>query len=199
MGIDPSQFRKLNVADTCSIWNILSSQLLYTAAQSAGCLFCCTYFVYYECLYKPRKNPHPEEIELQNRFRQKYQNGKFKDYHLDIEDLQEMALLQKRKNLSKGELASIAFAKKTNQAFLTDDRKAKKLALEVMARDMVQTTPHLLGWLFFINFLSDSDLNPIINEHKRYYRPLASYFTEVYSIALDYRLKLLSNTRDTDG
>ena len=117
-------------------------------------------------------------------------DGKFNSYHLDIEDLQEVALLQKRKNLGNGELASIAFAKKTNQAFLTDDKKARTLAEEIMVRQFVQTTPHLLGWLFFTNFLSDSDLKPIIDENKKHNRPLAEYFTEMYRRALDYRSKL---------
>lgn len=145
---DPSQFHKLNVADACSIWNILSSQLFYSTAKSAGCSFCCVYYVYYECLYKPRKNPKPEELELQERFREKVEDRIIKHYHLDIEDLQEVEILRKRKNLSKGELASIAFAKKTKQAFLTDDDKAEKLARSIMNRLLVQTTPHLLGWLF---------------------------------------------------
>lgn len=198
MAIDPSDFKKFNVADTCSIWNILSSQRLYVTAQLAKCYFCCTNFVYYECLHKPRKEYKPEDIELKNRLIQAIQDNKFKTYHLDIEDLQEIALLQKRKNLGKGELASIAFAKKTNQAFLTDDKKAINLAKEVMARQFVQTTPHLLGWLFFTNLLSDSDLNPIINEHKKLNRPLEEYFTEMYYRALDYRSKMNVNLETTD-
>lgn len=190
MTIDPSQFHKLNVTDTCAIWNILSSKLLYMATKAAGCSFCCTNFVYYECLHKPRKTYTQEDIELQNRLRQAIQNGEFKTCHLELEDLQEIEILQKRKNLGKGELASIAFAKKTSQAFLTDDTKARKLAKEVMARQFVQTTPHLLGWLFFTNFLSDRDLQPIINEHKQHNRPLSQCFTEMYNRALDYRAKL---------
>lgn len=196
MAIDPSQFYKLNVADTCSIWNILSSQRLHTTAQIAGCYFSCTEFVYYECLHKPRKEYKPEDIELKNRLQQAIKEGKFKNYHLDIEDLQEVAILQKRKNLSKGELASIAFAKKTSQAFLTDDQPARKLAEEVMIRQFVQTTPHLLGWLFFTNFLGDSDLKKIIEEHKECKRPLAQYFTDMYNRALDYRSKLYLNTEE---
>lgn len=192
MVINPSQFQKLNVVDACATDNLLSSQLLYKTAQSAGCSFCCTNFVYYECLYKVRKRYTPEAIEIQNRLRQEIQDGKFKSYHLDLEDLQEIAILQNRKSLSKGELASIAFAKKTSQAFLTDDQNARKLAEGVMARRFVQTTPHLLGWLFFTNFLSDSDLQPIISEHKKYKRPLAQYFTEMYLRALDYRSKMVS-------
>ncbi|MDZ8064453.1 MAG: hypothetical protein RMY64_02265 [Nostoc sp. DedQUE08] len=189
MVIDPSNFHKYNVIDTCAIWNILSSKLLYTTANNAGCVFSCTYFVYYECLHKPRKNPKPAEIELQNRFRQEYENGKFKYYHLTIEDLQDVEILQARKKKDKGELASIAFAKKTRQAFLTDDRGAKKLAAQTINSKMIQTTPHLLAWLIFVNYLSDSDLQPIISEHKKSERPLEEHFLNAYQIVLDYRLK----------
>jgi predicted nucleic acid-binding protein len=188
MVIDPSNFHKYNVIDTCAIWNILSSKLLYTTANNAGCLFCCTYFVYYECLNKPRKNPKQAEIELQNRFRQEYENGKFKYYHLTIEDLQDVEVLQVRKKKDKGELASIAFAKKTRQAFLTDDTGAKKLAAQSMNGKMVQNTPHLLAWLIFVNYLSDSDLQPIIDEHKKYNRHLEEKFLNAYKIVLEYRL-----------
>ena len=192
MGIDPSNFHKYNVIDTCAIWNILSSRLLYTTANNAGCLFCCTYFVYYECLYKPRKNPKQVEIELQNRFRQEYEDGKFKYYHLTIEDLQDTEVLQGRKKKDKGELASIAFAKKTRQAFLTDDTGARKLAVQSMNSKMVQTTPHLLAWLIFINYLSDSDLQPIIGEHKKSERHLEEHFLNAYKIVMEYRLKAFS-------
>jgi len=189
MPIDPSQFQKLNVADTCSIWNVLSSRLLYVAANAAGCSFCCTNFVHYECLHKPLKTYTSEDLELQARLKEAILDGKFRSYHLDLEDLQEVDILQKRKNLGKGELASIAFAKKTNQAFLTDDIKARKLAEEVMIRHFVQTTPHLVGWLFFANFLGDGDLKSIVDEHQKYNRPLSQYFEDMYSRALDYRSK----------
>ena len=193
MAINPSQFQKLNVTDTCAIWNILSSRLLYTTARNVNCSFCCTKFVQYECLHKPRKINTSEDIELQNRLTQAMQDGQFKSYDLALEDLQEVKILQQRKNLGKGELSSIAFAKRTNQAFLTDDRGARRLAEESMLRHFVQTTPHLLGWLFFINHLSDSDLKPIIKEHKQYNRPLERHFTEMYARALDYRSKLYIN------
>ena len=115
--------------------------------------------------------------------------GNFKSYHLDLEDLQEVDILLKRKNLGKGELSSIAFAKKTNQAFITDDMGARSLASEAGTLLSVQTTPHLVGWLFFANFLGDSDLKSVTDEHKKYKRPLAKYFCEMYNIALDYRAK----------
>jgi hypothetical protein len=186
---DPSKFHKLNVVDSCAIWNIISAQLLRTRAHSVGCSFCCTDFVYYECLYKPRTRIKPEDIELQDLLRQEMKNGRFKNYHLDIEDLQEIDVLQRRKNLGKGELASIAFAKKTYQAFLTDDRGARNLAEEVLTHHKVQTTAHLLGWLFFGSFLSDSDLNQVINEHKKYNGKLERYFIVMHERALDFRSK----------
>jgi hypothetical protein len=56
---------------------------------------------------------------------------------------------------------------------------------------MIQTTPHLLAWLIFINYLSDSDLQTIINDHKKSGRPLEQHFLNAYQICLDYRLKTL--------
>src|SRR6266498_1749955 len=93
MAINPSRFHLLNVTDTCAVWHILSSRLLYATANSAGCSFCCTYFVYYECLHKHRKNPSKEDIELQDRFRGECRKGTFPSYHIDIEDLQDVMIL----------------------------------------------------------------------------------------------------------
>lgn len=188
MAVDPSQFCLLNVIDTCAIWNILSSKRFYAATLSAKCIFSCTQFVHYECLHKPRTEISEEEIELQNRFKKESEKGQFKNYHITIEDLQDIEILEKRKNLSKGELSSIVFARKTRQAFLTDDRGAKKLAEQIMDEKMVQTTPHLFGWLFYTDFLRDGDKDKIIKEHKSFNRPLAKYFDQIYLKALEYKL-----------
>lgn len=189
---NPSNFYPINVVDTCSIWHIISSQLLRVTAYSARCSFCCTDFVHYESLYKPRKQTKNEDIELQNLLKQEINNGQFQSYHLDIEDLQEVEILQRRKNLGKGELTSIAYAKKTNQAFLTDDQGARNFAEKILGSDKVQTTPHLLGWLFFNSLLNDEDVNLIIEQHQKYNGKLESYFMEMYRKALDYKLKQYS-------
>lgn len=193
--LDPSFFHPYNVTDTCSIWNILSAEKLYKAATSvaAKCYFCCTRFVYYECLVKPRSNETQEEKELRRRLTfERKTNGQFKDYHIDIEDLQEIEILKKRKNLDKGELSSIVFAKKTGQAFLTDERDARSLAEQVMDEGMVQTTPHLLGWLFYHRILTDSDKDLIIEEHSKFRREkrgnLSKFFKIMYKRACEYRL-----------
>lgn len=55
MAIDPSKFHLINVADTCAVWNVLSSSRLHAAAKEARCEFCITSFVRYECLSKLRK------------------------------------------------------------------------------------------------------------------------------------------------
>jgi len=188
MAVDPSCFQLLNVADTCSIWNILSSKLFYCATVSAKCSFSCTQFVYYECLVKQRREISDEEIELQSRLRKEMAKGQFINYHISIEDLQDIEILQKRKNLSKGELSSIVFARKNRQALLTDDQGARKLAEQVMDKKSVQTTPHLLGWLFYADFLRDGDKDKIIEEHIFFKRPLAKYFRETYIKALECKL-----------
>jgi len=187
MPIDLSRFHQQNVADTCAIWNILSSKLLHSASRSAGCSFCCTEFVNYECLYKPRKNLTSEDEELQRRLREEQARGDFVPYHLDVQDLQDVAIIEKRMRLSKGELSSIAFAQKTRQAFMTDDQKARKLASDIIDPPMVQTTPHLFGWLYFHRHLANGDKDVVIAEHQRLKRPLASPFECTYQEALRCR------------
>jgi hypothetical protein len=187
MAIDYSQFNRMNVADTCAVWNVLSSYRLIGAAQIAGCSFCCTPVVGYECFHKQRNGVDPEHAELRERLKRQIAAGKVKLCGLDLADLQDVMLLEQRKRLSVGELASIAFAKKSNQAFLTDDQGARKLASSVMGRD-VQTTPHLFGWLFFTDRLCDGDKTTIIAEHEALKRPLKPHFERAYQEALRCRL-----------
>lgn len=190
MTFDPTGFHRLNVVDTCAVWNVLSSKTLHQAAGSAGCVFSCTRFVYYECLVKPRKIISNEDLELQRRLKQERKRGQFQDYHLEMDDLLEVELLERRRNLGKGELSSIAFARRTRQAFLTDDQKARRLAEQVMETRMVQTTPYLLGWLFYIGILMDHDMDRIIEEHESLEKriPLTGFFEAIYMRSLEYKL-----------
>ena len=188
MAVNPSAFHQLNVTDACAVWNILSSKILCQAAISAGCVFSCTRFVYYECLIKPRKTVLDEDIELQHRLKQERKRGQFQDYHLEIGDLLEVELLERRRNLGKGELSSMAFAKRTRQAFLTDDQGARRLAEQIMESRMIQTTPHLFGWLFYIGILMDQDKDVIIEEHESLRRPLTEFFEAIYMKSLEYKL-----------
>ncbi len=195
MALDPSRFKLVNVLDTCAVWNVLSSKILYNAAMEAGCNFCMTAFVHYECLIKPRKEINKEDEELKDRLRQELNKDKIVAYNLEIEDLQKIEILERRRNLGKGELSTIAFAKKINQAIMTDDKKARNLAEQVMERNSVQTTPLLLGWLFYSGYLLDHDKDKIINQHKSLNRPLEKFFNIMYERALEYKLmaKTMSN------
>ena len=188
MAIDISHLHLLNVADTCAIWNVLSSKVLYSATMAAKCVFSCTRFVHYECLLKPRTQVTEDELELLNRLKIERERGNFKDYHIEIDDLNDMEVLEKRRNLSKGELSSMIFAKRTRQAFLTDDQGARKLACKFLEARMVQTTPHIFGWLIYAKFLGDLDKDSIIEEHRALGRPLEPYFKEAYLRALESRL-----------
>ena len=120
---------------------------------------------------------------LQGRLKEEQLKGDFKAYTLTVEDLQDISILESRKRLSKGELSSIVFAKKIGQAFLTDDQKARKLA-EGLLDKSVQTTPHLLGWLFFCGRLSDGDKKTIIDQHVGLAGELSPYFEAVYGESL---------------
>ncbi len=189
MQLDPSSFIKSNVTDTCSVWNILSSRTLLNAAKRTNCLFCCTAFVQYECLDKPRRNITSKEQELQQRLKYEQASGQFKVYHLDIDDLLDVDVLESRKSLGKGELSSIVFARRTRQGFLTDDQGARRLASVSIDPKNVQTTPHLFGWLIYEFSLSDSDKDKVIDEHNQFMRPLEKYFEKMYEKALATRLK----------
>ena len=187
MAVDVTHFHPYNITDTCSVWNILSSSTLYEAALSAKCYFACTAYVSYECLVKPRKMPTNADNILRERLVQQRHLGRFTEFHLTLEELEDVAVLERRQKLAKGELSSIAFARKNRQAVLTDDRKARRLADEVCDRGMVQTTPQLVGWLFFSAQLLDSDLNTLLKEHREVNRPLAKYFEEMYREGLERR------------
>lgn len=188
MAIDPSVFRLVNVADTCSVWNLLSSAKLHAAAKEARCEFCITSFVRYECLHKPRKvTPTAAEAELMRRLTQEQGRGGFAAHSCGISDLQAIKLLESRKRLGKGELSSIAFAMKIGQAVITDDMKARRLA-ENSGHPHIQTTPHLFSWLIFKGRLGDSDKGIVIAQHKAMDRPLEPHFETAYEMALQCRL-----------
>lgn len=188
MAIDPSKFHLINVADTCAVWNVLSSPRLHAAAKEAHCEFCITSFVGYECLFKPRKKtPTPSETELMRRLAQEQARGSFTAHSCDIGDLQAIKILESRKRLGKGELSSIAFAMKIGQAVITDDMKARKLA-EDSGHPLIQTTPHLFSWLIFKGRLGDSDKPTVMKQHQEMERPLSPHFETAYELALQCKL-----------
>lgn len=186
MPVDPQTFHRVNVIDASSVWNLLSSNTLYRRALSNGCVFSCTSFVIYKCLHKPRAISSEWDTELQKRLNNERMAGVFNSYSLALEDLQEVEILERRKRLGKAELSSIAFAKRTGQAFLTDDQKAQRLALEVMP-GLVQTVPHLFGWLLFQGSLKDSEKTIVIAEHEEAGLPLRKCFEEAYIVVQQYR------------
>lgn len=192
MTIDITKCVRVNIIDSCSIWNLLSSILLYNRIKENKFYFSITQFVEYECLFKERSNPTKQDQEIQERLKRVRGNGAFTTYHLSIDDLQDSDILKHSQYLGRGELSSIAFCKKTGQVFLTDDQKGRKIAKIILGADKIQTVPHLVGWLFYEGILTDTDLNPIIDEHKMYNRPLEKYFRIVYQEAL--RIKLMTKS-----
>lgn len=180
--INVSQFEKLNVADTCSLWNILASRLLSSTAESVGVKLCSTSFVRYECLHKPGR-ARPERAELQKRLRDRVTAGNIHFHPIDIEDLQEFEVLRNRKKLSAGELSVIIFARKTRQAVLTDDIGAQKLARRELGADLVQSTSHLFAWLYFNSRMGDSDKDQIVADLLEFGRNLAPHLDELYTEA----------------
>jgi len=182
------QISTMAVADTCAVWNILSSSLLHRRCRALNFHFALTSFGLYECLHKRRKTRVPANHELCERLRAARDAGEFPDHSLSVEDLQEVALLENRRRLGLGELAGIAFAKRVGMAFQTDDMGARKLAASVMDGASVQTTAHVVGWLFFMGHLADGDLSVIVTEHEAVNRPLKPYFEQMYLEAMRCRL-----------
>jgi hypothetical protein len=190
---DVSSFQMGNVVDTCAVWHLLSSRCLYNAAISRRVSLCITNFVLYEALFKARSRPNDADKRLKSRLAEERKQGQFIDYHLDIDDLQEVEILQNRRRLSKGELSTLAFAKKTTQAVLTDDRKAWRLAREYLSSGQSQSVPHLLGWLFFDGVLADHEIEIVKNEHQETQGTMGSHFQAAYEEAL--RCKLVASKR----
>jgi predicted nucleic acid-binding protein len=180
MAINPSKFYLYNMIDTCAIWNILSSQMLFSRASQSGVEFYCTEFVIYECLYKIRKIKKEYDEKLQKRLSSLIEQCKFVKYSLDVDDLHQIDALYNRKRLGKGELSSIAFAMKSQLAFLSDDQKARKLALDVLPTEKIQTTPHLFSWLIFAGKISDSEKSQVIEEHQSYCGDISEYLEQAY-------------------
>lgn len=183
---DISQFRLLNVGDTCSLWNLLASPVLYVTARAAGVRVCCTNFVIYECLHK-RSQEWPERLELQKRLKSRLADGSIAPYSIDLEDLQQVDVLRSRRKLSIGELSVLVFAGKTQQAMLTDDKGAQKLALTHLTADAVQSTPHLIAWLYFTSLLADADVAQVKEELRGLARNLDPHFDNFYREAQQCR------------
>lgn len=188
MSRNVAEIRKWAVVDTCAVWNMLSSEVLLRACVTNNFDFTVTEFVLYECLHKPRKALSVADIELMNRLRNARARNQFNSVSLAIDDLQDVARLQMRKKVSKGELSSIAFANRVRMAFQTDDQGARKLAVEVLSDGLVQTTPHVLGWLFFHGKFADHEFATIVGQHEEVSRPLRRYFEAMYQEALRCRL-----------
>ena len=193
---DISQFAKLNVADTCSLWNLFASRLLYSTARSAGVQLCCTEFVIYECLYKASP-VLPERIELQNRLKRALADQHVTSYKIDVEDLQDLEVLRNRKKLSLGELSVMVFARKTSQAVFTDDRGAQKLSRTIMAEATVQSTPHLYGWLYFTSLLGEGDLEQIRSDLQGFKRSLDPHLGQYHTEA--QRCKAIANRANSEA
>lgn len=182
MNSNISKFNLHNVIDACAIWNILSSPLIYNASLEAGCFYAFTKYVGYECLHKKRKFKNDQHLIL--KLKKELIHERFKSCDITIDDLQEVEILENRKRLGKGELSSIVFAKKTRQAFLTDDKKARTLGKSVLGNEFVQTTPHLVGYCFYKRYLLDGDFLEIIADHKASlssgWGNLSDYFKKAY-------------------
>lgn len=180
MTIDITKCTRVNIADSCAVWNLLSSLLLFSRLDSNSFFFSITKYVEYECLHKESANPSSAYLEIQKRLILHQKSNKFSSFTISLEDLQDDLIVKHSQQLGIGELSSIAFSKKINQAFLTDDQKARKIAKDILGEEKVQTTPLIVGWLFYEAIFSDADLDLLISEHNKHGRPLEKFFRQVY-------------------
>jgi hypothetical protein len=185
---DLSTFNRATVVDTCALWNILASISFTRAALMAGCIFSLTSYVVYECLHKPRKLDTPEDRELQARLVAAQVRDTIKSHSLSLSDLQDVARLEARKRVGKGELSCIAFARRTGVAVLTDDTGARKLGLSELDGKRVQSSPHLFGWLVFSGRIVDGDVDRVVEEHSAMKRHRGDDYRESYREGLRIRL-----------
>lgn len=189
MNFDISILLRHNVIDCCSVWNILTSNRIYSASMEAGFNFLFSNYVEYECLYKKRTGTNINDLRL--KLKKEMEKKKINCFKLSIDDLQEIAALEERKRLGIGELSSIALAKKLNQTFLTDDKKARELGEIILGKHKVQTTPRIVGVFFYHRFLIDSDISVIIDEHQSSltskWGDLTRFFNDMYQESLRRR------------
>lgn len=188
MALDPTIFCPIVVADTCSVWNVLSSRKLHQASISAKIHFCMTQMVLYECLHKPRSSMTPEKAELIRRLKNAQRDGGFPIQECALEDLAELAR-QAPKGLGSGEMSCIAAAYRIRSiAFMTDEKQARNFASQHL-RLNVETTPKLYAWLHYHQHLGGSDHADVIREHECYEkRPLTKFLNEAFEEAQRCRL-----------
>ena len=124
---------------------------------------------------------------MQKRLKIKLADGTITAHPIELEDLQQVEVLRNRKKLSIGELSVLVFAGKTQQAMLTDDKGAQKLALTHLPTDAIQSTPHSVAWLYFGSLLADSDVTQIKAELTAFARNLDPHFDKFYREAQQCR------------
>jgi predicted nucleic acid-binding protein len=187
MAFNPRECHGVLVADTCSVWNVLSSRRLFRSARAANRHFVITPVVLYECQQIVKREPNSQRTELLARFNAARSEGAFTAQGCEIEDL--LAVSRSAPlGLSSGELSCMAVAYKVRTAFMTDDRQARRYAEQAMQL-IVITTPKLYAWLHYHRHLLDSDHDDVVREHEQYERrPLSKFLREAYEVALQYRL-----------
>ncbi|MDD5456894.1 MAG: hypothetical protein PHV30_07675 [Candidatus Margulisbacteria bacterium] len=186
--INYASFFTINITDSCSIQNIIASNRIFRASLLAKCYFSITRYVEYESIYKKRKSSKSGEQELIKKIQKAISENSIKVCDITIDDLNDRLIADNRKRLGMGEISSIAFAKRTGLGFLTDDKPAKKFALKSLEASKVQSSIHLVGWLFYFRHLVDTDIDLIIREHTYHNRHFGEHYRKAYEKAMQYRL-----------
>lgn len=189
MNFDPASFANVLVVDTCSVWHVLTSRLLFEAAVTTKKKFSITSMVLFECMHKPPGSLPPEEAELRRRFISARSRGVFSERACTLSDLIKISDRAPKK-LGYGELSCMAvLASSPGEAMMTDDKAARRYASEVLGYS-IETTPRLYAHLHFRRLLTDSDHLSVKAEHEIYEkRPLSEFLDAAYEHACMCRLR----------
>lgn len=185
--VDVREFRQLTVADTCAVWNTLSSGAAFARSVGAGLHFCIAKVVEVECLRQPWTRKEAVRDNLQARFHAAQAQGQFRAYSVSLDDLLDPRVLKVRHQLAVGEVATIALAVRTHQAVMTDDRNAREDAKKVVGSERVHTTPQLVGWLVFHGHLTVAEAAACAREHTACMQDLGVHLKAIIEHAQAYR------------
>lgn len=189
---DIKHFNKDSVIDTCSVLNLLSSEMLYRTTINKNINFIISDFIEYELIYKRRniKNESKNRVanELDKKIISAIQEKKIGKYALSLNDLHDPIFLEHGKRKSIGELTGLILARKFQIGLVTDDHGAQKIASKIIGADKVDSICSLISWLFYNDYLSDTDKDVIIGEQEYYYRNQKDNFEKAYRKGLEQRL-----------
>lgn len=186
----PDDFNRVNVTDTCAVWNLVGADTLFRCARRVNVAFLITPTVFYECFVKTRgRPPSAGRTALQAKLSRHLGEKEVTRLGVSIEDLQETVAMAKRKGLHKrlgqGELSCAALARQLGHAAVLTDNRRDFRAIRILVDDRLQKTPQLLGWLYVEGLLNDSDVDDVVAEHAATEGQMANVYKQAHLLACE--------------